>query len=100
VLDASFSFDGVIGAFAISQDIFIIFVGLGIGAMFVRSFTLLFVEKQTLKVFPLIDHGAHYAIGFLGLAMFVSLFVHVPEVLTGSVGAVLLILSALSCYKK
>ena len=43
VLDASFSFDGVIGAFAISSNIFIIMIGLGVGAMFVRSLTIYFV---------------------------------------------------------
>ena len=38
VLDASFSFDGVIGAFAITTDPILIALGLGlIGAMFVRS---------------------------------------------------------------
>src|SRR3546814_8220417 len=37
VLDASFSFDGVIGAFALSNNLFIIAIGLGIGALFVRS---------------------------------------------------------------
>ena len=40
VLDASFSFDGVIGAFALSNNLFVIAIGLGIGAMFVRSLTL------------------------------------------------------------
>ena len=39
VLDASFSFDGVIGAFAITKDVVIIMLGLAIGAMFVRSMT-------------------------------------------------------------
>ena len=33
VLDASFSFDGVIGAFALTQNLFVIAIGLGIGAM-------------------------------------------------------------------
>ncbi len=39
VLDASFSFDGVIGAFAITNDVIVIMLGLAIGAMFVRSMT-------------------------------------------------------------
>ncbi|MFP3409590.1 DUF475 domain-containing protein, partial [Pseudomonas sp. SIMBA_065] len=40
VLDASFSFDGVIGAFAITNDVIVIMLGLAIGAMFVRSMTI------------------------------------------------------------
>jgi len=44
VLDASFSFDGVIGAFALTSNIFIIMIGLGVGAMFVRSITIYFVS--------------------------------------------------------
>ena len=48
VLDASFSFDGVIGAFALSQNLFVIAIGLGIGAMYVRSMTIMLVEQGTL----------------------------------------------------
>ena len=48
VLDASFSFDGVIGAFAITSDVVIIMLGLAIGAMFVRSMTVFLVHKGTL----------------------------------------------------
>src|SRR3546814_2035768 len=47
VLDASFSFDGVIGAFALSNNLFIIAIGLGIGAMFVRSMTIFLVKQGT-----------------------------------------------------
>ena len=46
VLDASFSFDGVIGAFAITSDVVIIMLGLAIGAIFVRSMTIYLVEKE------------------------------------------------------
>ena len=49
MLDASFSFDGVIGAFAITTDPILIALGLGlIGAMFVRSLTVFLVRKGTL----------------------------------------------------
>ena len=44
VLDASFSFDGVIGAFALSNNMIVIALGLSIGAMFVRSMTIHFVR--------------------------------------------------------
>ncbi|WP_416431141.1 DUF475 domain-containing protein [Piscirickettsia salmonis] len=97
-LDASFSFDGVIGAFAISTNIFIIMIGLGIGAMFVRSLTIFLVEKKTLSSFPYLEHGAHYAIGFLACVMFIKMFHHVPEAITGTVGIGLIILACLHSY--
>ena len=66
MLDASFSFDGVIGAFALSNNLFIIAIGLGIGAMFVRSLTIMLVEKETLASYRYLEHGAFYAIIALG----------------------------------
>jgi hypothetical protein len=91
VLDASFSFDGVIGAFALSSNIFIIMIGLGIGAMFVRSLTLYFVEKKTLSEFIYLEHGAHYAIGALAGIMLIKIFhVHISEVVTGTIGILLI----------
>ena len=86
VLDASFSFDGVIGAFALSSNIFIIMVGLGIGAMFVRSLTIYFVEKKTLTEFKYLEHGANYAILALSLVMFYKIFGHISEMLVGTIG--------------
>ena len=86
VLDASFSFDGVIGAFALSSDIFIIMIGLGIGAMFVRSLTIYFVENKTLTEFKYLEHGANYAILALSLVMFYKIFGHISEILVGTIG--------------
>jgi len=86
ILDASFSFDGVIGAFALSSNIFIIMIGLGVGAMFVRSLTLYMVEKKTLDAYKYLEHGAHYAILALSLIMFCKMFIEVNEVLVGTVG--------------
>lgn len=86
VLDASFSFDGVIGAFALSTDIFIIMIGLGIGAMFVRSLTLLFVHNDTLDEYKYLEHGAHYAIAALSVIMLTKIFVEIPEMVTGTIG--------------
>ncbi|MCM1977397.1 DUF475 domain-containing protein, partial [Streptomyces sp. G1] len=63
VLDASFSFDGVIGAFAITNDIVLMALGLGIGAMYVRSLTVYLVRQGTLDDYVYLEHGAHYAIG-------------------------------------
>lgn len=88
VLDASFSFDGVIGAFALSNNLVVIAIGLGVGAMFVRSLTLLFVEHGTLTQFRYLEHGAFYAIIVLGVTMFLQSFVHIPEVISGLTGAV------------
>lgn len=86
VLDASFSFDGVIGAFAITNDVVIIMLGLAIGAMFVRSMTVFLVRKGTLDEFVYLEHGAHYAIGILALIMLASMKFHVPELFTGLIG--------------
>ncbi len=86
VLDASFSFDGVIGAFALTSDIFVIMIGLGIGAMFVRSLTLYFVEKKTLSEFRYLEHGASYAILALSLVMYYKIFGHINEVIVGTIG--------------
>jgi hypothetical protein len=87
VLDASFSFDGVIGAFALTNNLFIIAIGLGIGAMFVRSLTLMFVDKGTLNEFRYLEHGAFWAIGCLAGIMYVNTFHEIPDVITGFLGA-------------
>lgn len=87
VLDASFSFDGVIGAFALTNELFIIALGLGVGAMFVRSLTILLVDRGTLESYAYLEHGAFYAVGALALFMFIGTVVEVPQVVTGLVGA-------------
>ena len=99
VLDASFSFDGVIGAFAITQDVVIIMIGLAIGAMFVRSLTVYLVRKGTLDDYVFLEHGAHYAIGTLATIMLLSMMHHISEVITGLVGAVLIGLSIISSIR-
>lgn len=100
VLDASFSFDGVIGAFAITDNLFIIAIGLGIGAMFVRSLTIMMVDKGTLAAFKYMENGAFWAVGALAVMMFAGTLVHIPEVLTGLVGAILIGLSIWSSLKE
>lgn len=96
LIDASFSLDGVLGAFALSKDIIIITIGLFIGAMFVRSLTIMLVEKKTLKQFLYLEHGAHWAIGILAILMFVSAKIEVPEVITGSLGLIFILSSLVS----
>jgi len=102
VLDASFSFDGVIGAFAITNDVVIIMLGLAIGAMFVRSMTVFLVRKGTLDEYVYLEHGAHYAIGILAVIMLASMKWHVPELVTGGVGVAFILASLWSSlqYKK
>ncbi|MCA0256597.1 MAG: DUF475 domain-containing protein [Proteobacteria bacterium] len=90
VLDASFSFDGVIGAFALTQNLFIIAIGLGIGAMYVRSMTIMLVEKGTLAEYRYLEHGAFYAVLILSVIMYVQTLTHIPEVITGLGGASLI----------
>lgn len=99
ILDASFSFDGVIGAFAITKDIIIIMIGLGIGALFVRSMTVLLVKKKTLQNYIYLEHGAHYALGALACMMLYSIVHHVPEIIIGGVGIVLIGLSYFSSVR-
>jgi hypothetical protein len=90
VLDASFSFDGVIGAFALTHNLLVIAIGLGIGAMFVRSLTVMLVDENTLESYRYLEHGAFWAIGALAALMLLGTVVHVPEVVTGLVGAALI----------
>ncbi|MFJ5265010.1 DUF475 domain-containing protein [Streptomyces sp. NPDC088387] len=90
VLDASFSFDGVIGAFAITNDIVLMALGLGIGAMYVRSLTVYLVRQGTLDDYVYLEHGAHYAIGALAVILMVSIQYQINDVVTGLVGVVLI----------
>jgi hypothetical protein len=99
VLDASFSFDGVIGAFAITKDVVIIMLGLAIGAMFVRSMTVYLVKKGTLDQFVFLEHGAHYAIGILAAIMLASMKFHVPEIFTGLIGVAFIAASVWSSIR-
>ena len=99
VLDAAFSLDGVVGAFALTTQIFIILAGLGIGAYFVRSFTVYLTRMRTIETFIYLEHGAHWAIFSLALFLFAALFTPVPEVVPGTVGLMFAVLSFLSSRK-
>jgi hypothetical protein len=90
VLDASFSFDGVIGAFAITNDIVLMALGLGIGAMYVRSLTVYLVRQGTLDDYVYLEHGAHYAIGALAVILLVTIQYEINEVITGLIGVALI----------
>ena len=99
VLDASFSFDGVIGAFALTQNLFLIAIGLGIGAFYVRSMTIMLVERRTLAQFRYLEHGAFYSILTLSVIMFAQSITHIPEVVTGLIGAGLIGLALYSSIR-
>lgn len=100
LLDASFSLDGVVGAFAISKDVVIIMLGLGVGAIFVRSLTAYMVKKGTLDAYVFLEHGAHYGIGALAAIMLAhAVEYHVPEVVTGLIGLICTVLSWWSSVK-
>ncbi|WP_432491380.1 DUF475 domain-containing protein [Kineococcus auxinigenes] len=96
VLDASFSFDGVIGAFAITSDPIIIAIGLGVGAMYIRSMTVHLVKEGTLAQYPYLENGALWAIGALAVILIISIEVHVPEVVTGLIGLAFIVAALIS----
>lgn len=101
LLDASFSLDGVIGAFAITSSVVLIAAGLGAGAVWVRSMTIHLVRSGTLTKYRFLEHGAHWAIVCLGAIMLVKLYgLELPEWATGSVGLVFIALSIVSSVRQ
>ncbi|MGW1158325.1 DUF475 domain-containing protein [Streptomyces sp. NPDC002519] len=100
VLDASFSFDGVIGAFAITNDIVLMALGLGIGAVYVRSLTVYLVRQGILDDYVYLEHGAHYAIGALSVILMVTIQYEINEIITGLVGVVLIASSFWSSVRR
>jgi len=72
MLDASFSIDGVIGAFAFTISIPLIFLGNGIGALVVRQFTI--KGMGLISKFAYLKNGAMYSIGMLGALMVLESF--------------------------
>lgn len=96
VLDASFSLDGVIGAFAITKDVVLIAAGLGIGALWVRSLTLFIVRRKVLHTYRFLEHGAHYVIGILSVTLLAGIFFDIPEVVAGIIGIVVIAASIVS----
>lgn len=99
ILDASFSFDGVIGAFAVTKDVVLIAIGLGVGALWVRSMTLFMVRRRTLAAYRYLEHGAHYTIGVLSLLLLIGLFKDIPEVMAGVVGVCIISASVVSSIR-
>lgn len=96
LLDASFSLDGVIGAFAITDKVILIAAGLGVGALWVRSMTVYMVRHESLKKFAYIEHGAHYTVLVLAIVMLTSELIPVPEAVAGITGIIIIVSSILS----
>lgn len=99
LIDASFSLDGVLGAFAFTKDVVVIMIGLGIGAMFVRSLTLMLVEKKTLSKLKYITNGAYWAIGTLSVIMLVSAVRELPEAIAATLSIAFIIFSIVSSIR-
>ncbi len=72
VLDTTFSFDGVIGAFAFTINLLLILIGIGIGALVVRELTIKGID--TIAKYKYLKNGAMTSIGFLGLFMLIESF--------------------------
>ena len=79
LIDMSFSFDGVLGAFAVSQNIVIIMLGLGAGAFAVRNLTILMVDRGTVAEYKYLEHGAMWSVGLLAISMIVQIFMHLSH---------------------
>jgi uncharacterized protein len=100
LIDASFSLDGVIGAFAITNKIVLIAAGLGIGALFVRSMTVHMLRDGVLQKYRYMEHGAHYAIGVLALLMLWSIKFAIPDYIAGLSGVVFIGLAIVQSHKE
>src|SRR5690349_18012003 len=100
VIDASFSFDGVVGAFAITSDPVIIALGLGVGAFFIRSITIYLVRTGSLARYPYLEHGAMWAIGALAAVLIVSIAHEVPEWVTGALGVGFIVAALVSSVRR
>lgn len=78
VIDATFSIDGVLGAFAFTLSVPLILIGNGLGAYVVRMFTIGNIDK--IKKYIFLKNGAMYSVLFLGLVMLCDSFgIHIPQ---------------------
>jgi hypothetical protein len=100
VIDASFSFDGVVGAFAITSDPVVIAIGLGVGAFFIRSITIYLVRAGSLAKYVYLEHGAMWAIGSLATVLIVSIATPVPEWITGALGVGFILAAMLTSVRR
>ena len=85
VLDTTFSFDGVVGAFAFTINLLLILIGLGIGAIVVRELTIKGIDS--ISKYKYLKNGALTSIGFLGIFMLIESFTielpaYIPTLIT------------------
>lgn len=100
LIDASFSLDSVLGAFAISENIIVIMIGLGCGALVIRALTVHMVRVGLLQKWRYLEHGAHYAIGALAIILLLKVMMPVPEWIAGGVSIVLIAAALLHSWLK
>lgn len=100
LLDASLSLDGVIGAFAITNQVILIAAGLGIGAIWVRSLTIFMIRRGTLKTYRYIEHGAFYTVSILACILLLESLFHIPEAIAGILGIGIIISSIAASRKR
>jgi hypothetical protein len=72
IIDATFSIDGVLGAFAFTLSVPLIIIGNGLGAFVLRKLTLGNIDR--IKKYVFLKNGAMYSIFFLGIIMFCDTF--------------------------
>jgi hypothetical protein len=78
MIDAAFSIDGVLGAFAFTLSVPLIFLGNGLGAIILRQLTVGNIER--IKKYAYLENGAMYSVFFLGIIMLLNSFgIHIPE---------------------
>lgn len=99
ILDASFSFDGVIAAFALSDNLWVIAGALGVGALVVRSMTIMLYETGAMKTYEFLENGAFVAIILLAASMYLGEVFHVPHWIV-AVTSILSIAGAVYCSIK
>jgi hypothetical protein len=78
VIDATFSIDGVLGAFAFTFSVPLILIGNGLGALILRQLTVGNIKRINQYIY--LKNGAMYAIFMLGTIMLLDSFgFHIPS---------------------
>lgn len=78
IIDATFSIDGVLGAFAFTLSVPLILIGNSLGALVVRHFTITNIDN--IKKYLFLKNGAMYSLLLLGIIMMLDSFgFHIPS---------------------
>jgi len=87
LVGTSFSFSGVMGAFSFSSNLVIILLGLGLGVLFMQSFSLKLIAEAAPRTCTFLKHGVSWAKGVMSLGLYLQAAEWmVPEILIGTVG--------------